>query len=195
MAVSHEREATAAETGTGTRGSAGAPKIPTRLVVPPEIEKTYTAIHLTWKEPAAARKRSGCAARRLRARPGPDWKFIPTFSAGVHDGCRGNQRALNGVEPTNPAARITVVEKGNEIFGGMDLHEFSGRPSLPASPLHAAARRRVRRASRVDVVKQAPTPASPGGRGKFKVVIAGRRTWGSRRFFNRLLGRRRSLVQ
>ncbi len=48
MAVSHERtEEPAATTGAG-RQAEGA--MPTRLEVPPEVEKAYSGIRLRWKD-------------------------------------------------------------------------------------------------------------------------------------------------
>ena len=129
MAVSHEREA-AAETGAGTEAGAGAPKIPTRLVVPPEIEKTYTAIRLTWKESGSGKEGAldvplGGSARVPNSQLEVHCDvFLPAFTMAAEE------ITSNGVEPTNPAARITVVEKGNEIFGGWiftnfpDVHPF-----------------------------------------------------------------------
>lgn len=135
MAVSHEREApeTGTGTATGTEGSVGnpgAPKIPTRLVVPPEIEKTYAAIRLTWKDSGSGKEGAVDVPLGGSARlPGSDLEigcdvFLPNFTMAA------DQITSNGVEPTNPASRITVVEKGNEIFSGWiftnfpDVHPF-----------------------------------------------------------------------
>ena len=136
MAVSHEREAPAAggvESGAGTETAAnppGAPKVPTRLVVPPEVEKTYSAIRLTGKDSKSGKEGAldiplGGVARV----PDSDLEvrsdvFLPAFTM------TANEITSNGVELTNPAARITVAEKGNEVFGGWiftnfpDVHPF-----------------------------------------------------------------------
>ena len=51
--------------------------------------------------------------------------FLPAFSMG------GGVLTSDGVEPQNPAARITVFERGEEIFGGWiftrfpDVHPFT----------------------------------------------------------------------
>ncbi len=51
--------------------------------------------------------------------------FLPAFSMA------GGVVTSDGVEAQNPAARITVVEKGQEIFGGWiftrfpDVHPFT----------------------------------------------------------------------
>ena len=129
MAVSHEQEA-ATETGTGTEGAAGAPKVPTRLVVPPEIEKTYSAIRLSWKDSGSGKEGALDVPLGGSATvPGSELEvhsdvFLPAFTMAA------DEITSNGVEPTNPAARITVAEKGKEIFGGWiftncpDVHPF-----------------------------------------------------------------------
>jgi hypothetical protein len=131
MAVSHEREAP--ETGTATEGgagSAGAPKVPTRLVVPPEVAKTYSGVRVSWKNSGNGKEGTldvplGGSAHL------PDSEmevrcdaFLPAFTMAA------DEITSNGVEPTNPAARVSVVEKGNEIFSGWiftnfpDVHPF-----------------------------------------------------------------------
>ena len=51
--------------------------------------------------------------------------FLPAFTMG------GGAITSDGVEPQNPAARITVFDKGKEIFGGWiftrfpDVHPFT----------------------------------------------------------------------
>lgn len=139
MAVSHEREPAAggspAETGDGApadagAGAAGAPKVPTRLVVPPEVAKTYSAIRLTWKDSGAAREGTLDVPLGGSARiPDSDLEvradvFLPAFTMAAEE------ITSNGLELSNPAARITVLEKGKEIFGGWiftsfpDVHPF-----------------------------------------------------------------------
>jgi hypothetical protein len=131
MAVSHEREAP--QTGAAAEGGAAgaeAPKVPTRLVVPPEIAKTYSAIRVAWKDSGSGKEGAldvplGGSARvpssELEVRCDV---FLPAFTMAAEE------ITSNGLEPTNPAARITVAEKGNEIFGGWiftnfpDVHPF-----------------------------------------------------------------------
>jgi hypothetical protein len=131
MAVSHEREAQETSTTTeGGTGTAGAPKVPTRLVVPPEVAKTYAAIRLTWKDSSSGKEGSVDVPLGGSARV-PDSEmevrcdvFLPAFTMAA------DEITSNGVEATNPAARITVVEKGSEIFSGWiftnfpDVHPF-----------------------------------------------------------------------
>ncbi len=131
MAVSHESEAP--QTGAGTEagaGAPGAPKVPTRLVVPPEIAKTYSAIRLTWKDSGSGKEGAVDVPLGGSARV-PDSEmevrsdvFLPAFTMAA------DEITSQGVEPNNPAARITVVEKGSEIFSGWiftnfpDVHPF-----------------------------------------------------------------------
>ncbi len=125
MAISHEPEA-AAEAGTG----GAAPKVPTRLVVPPEVEKTYSAVRLTWKDSGNGKEGTVDVPLGGSARI-PDSElevrcdvFLPAFTMAA------DQITSNGVEPSNPAARVSVAEKGKEIFGGWiftnfpDVHPF-----------------------------------------------------------------------
>jgi hypothetical protein len=126
MAISHD-PTTAAE-GSGT--AAGAPKAPARLVVPHEVEKAYSAIRLNWKDSTSSREGTldvplGGSARipdsEIEVRAGT---FLPAFTMS------GDQITSSGIEATNPAALISVSEKGNEIFGGWlftnfpDAHPF-----------------------------------------------------------------------
>jgi len=118
MAVSHEREAP--ETGTTTEG---APKVSTRLVVPPEVAKTYSAIRLTWKESGGKEGAVDVPLGGSARVPDSEMEvrsdvFLPAFTMA------SDEITSNGIEPTNPAARITVVEKGNEIFSGWIFTNF-----------------------------------------------------------------------
>jgi hypothetical protein len=125
MAVSHER----AENTELAGGEAGA--VPTRLEVPPEVEAAYSGVKLRWKD--ASNGEEGVIDVPLGGgTPLPDPSlvvradvFLPAFSMG------GGVLTSDGVEPQNPAARITVFEKGREIFGGWiftrfpDVHPFA----------------------------------------------------------------------
>jgi hypothetical protein len=117
--------------GTETGPSApGLPKVPTRLVVPPEIAKTYSAIRVTWKDSAGGKEGAldiplGGSARvpnsELEVRADV---FLPAFTM------TADEITSNGVELTNPAARLTVVEKDKQVFSGWiftnfpDVHPF-----------------------------------------------------------------------
>jgi hypothetical protein len=125
MAISHEREG-AAEAA----GAEESPKVPNSLIVPPEVEKTYSAIRLAWKNSQTGKEGAvdvplGRSARipdsRMDVRADA---FLPAFTMA------GDAITSQGVEPTNPAARITVSDDGKEIFGGWifsnypDVHPF-----------------------------------------------------------------------
>jgi hypothetical protein len=124
MAVSHE--STAADSAGGEAGA-----VPTRLEVPPEVEAAYSGIRLRWKDSSDGKE--GVIDVPLGGgTPLPDPSlvvradvFLPAFSMG------GGVLTSDGVEPQNPAARITVFERGKEIFGGWiftrfpDVHPFT----------------------------------------------------------------------
>ena len=127
MAVSHERAGeTASAQAAGAEGA-----MPTRLVVPPEVEKAYSGIRLRWKDKTSGKE--GVIEVPLGGgTPLPDPSlvvrgdvFLPAFSMG------GGAITSDGIEPQNPAARITVFEKGQEVFGGWiftrfpDVHPFA----------------------------------------------------------------------
>jgi len=124
MAVSHER-AQAEPAGGAAEG------VPTRLEVPPAVQQAYSGIRLRWKDSTDGKE--GVIEVPLGSEtPLPDPSlvvradvFLPAFSRG------GGVLTSDGVEPQNPAARITVFEKGKEIFGGWiftrfpDVHPFT----------------------------------------------------------------------
>lgn len=142
MAPSHEREAPpgggseggaemGSASGTETGPSApGLPKVPARLVVPPEVATTYSAIRVTWKDSAGGKEGTldiplGGSGRV----PNSELEvhadvFLPAFTM------TADEITSNGVELTNPAARLTVVEKDKQVFGGWiftnfpDVHPF-----------------------------------------------------------------------
>jgi hypothetical protein len=124
MAVSHERASTEEPGGESN-------PVPTRLEVPPEVQNAYSGIRLRWKD--ASNGQEGVIEVPLgEGAPLPDPSvvvradvFLPAFSMG------GGVLTSDGVEPQNPAARITVFEGGREIFGGWiftrfpDVHPFT----------------------------------------------------------------------
>jgi hypothetical protein len=138
MAISHEAEEQAggAVAQGGAPGEAGAggeaaPKAPSRLEVPPEVEQAWSGIRLRWKDLGSGQE--GTVDVPLGgAKPLPDPTivvrgdvFLPAFTMS------GDAITSQGTEPQNPAARITVFEKGKEIFGGWmftrfpDVHPFT----------------------------------------------------------------------
>ena len=123
MAVSHEQEQVAG-------ASESAPAIPSRLEVPPEVEKAYSGIRLAWKDSRGGKEGSievplGGGTRlpdsdlEIRAEV-----FLPAFTM--------SREAItsSGTEEANPAARIAVVEKDKQLFSGWiftrfpDVHPF-----------------------------------------------------------------------
>jgi hypothetical protein len=138
LAISHEPEEQAAANphgGGSPSGEAaapeGAPAAPTRLEVPPEVQQAWSGIRLRWKDVQS--NAEGTVDVPLGgAVPLPDPQivvrgdvFLPAFTMSA--GAITSQ----GVEPQNPAARITVFEQGKEIFGGWiftrfpDVHPFT----------------------------------------------------------------------
>jgi hypothetical protein len=143
MAISHERaiDATAAAgqmqgqgqpQGQGAGPGAGpGSDVPTRLEVPPEVQHAYTGIKVAWKDKSDGKE--GVLEIPLGGgKPLPDPSFVvradvylPAFTMG------GGAITSEGVAEQNPAARITVFEKGKEIFGGWiftrfpDVHPFT----------------------------------------------------------------------
>jgi hypothetical protein len=128
MAVSHE-PSVAGESGGREEGDAGA--VPTRLEVPPEVQSAYSGLRLRWKDKQNGKE--GVVDVPLGGGvPLPDPTlvvrgdvYLPAFTMG------GGAITSDGVEEQNPAARITVFEKGNPIFGGWiftrfpDVHPFT----------------------------------------------------------------------
>jgi hypothetical protein len=133
MAVSHDPVGTARQAPAGGEEDAGAAPgaVPTRLEVPPEVAAAYSGIKLTWKDKASG-KQGTIDVPLGGGTPLPDPSlvvradvFLPAFTMG------GGAITSDGIEPQNPAARITVFEKGKEIFGGWiftrfpDVHPFT----------------------------------------------------------------------
>ncbi|HEY1250005.1 MAG TPA: hypothetical protein VGH97_02375 [Thermoanaerobaculia bacterium] len=143
MAVSHERADDAAappQTGSdagapGAAGGAGAGgpggNVPTQLVIPPEVAQAWSGIRLGWKDKQSG-KEGAVDVPLGEASPLPDPSlvvradaFLPAFTMG------GGAITSEGVEAQNPAARITVFEKGKEVFAGWiftrfpDVHPFT----------------------------------------------------------------------
>jgi hypothetical protein len=127
MAVSHDR----AEDAAAPSQTPGADGVPTRLEVPPEVAKAWSGIRLGWKDKTSG-KEGTLDVPLGEAAPLPDPSlvvradvFLPAFTMG------GGAITSEGVEAQNPAARVTVFEKGKEIFAGWifarfpDVHPFT----------------------------------------------------------------------
>lgn len=131
MAISHEQVAAGPQAQPGGGGDVDPGSVPTRLEVPPEVAKAYSGIRLRWKD--SSNGKDGVLEVPLgETVPLPDPAivvradaFLPAFTMG------GGAITSDGVAPQNPAARITVVEKGQEIFAGWlfmrfpDVHPFT----------------------------------------------------------------------
>ena len=129
MVASHEPSEASDGAGGKEDGDAGA--VPTRLEVPPEVQAAYSGVRLRWKDKQSGKE--GVVEVPLGGGvPLPDPTlvvrgdvYLPSFSMG------GGAITSDGVEEQNPAARITVFEKGIPIFGGWiftrfpDVHPFS----------------------------------------------------------------------
>ena len=117
MAASHDR-------ATAEGGKELGDTVPTKLVVPPEVTAAYSAIRLTWKDSETGKEGTvevpiGGSAPL----PGSDLEiradvFLPSFSMSAEE------ITSTGTGQENPAARIAVVEKGNEIFAGWIFTRF-----------------------------------------------------------------------
>ena len=117
MAVSHDR-------ATAGGGKELGETVPTRLVVPPEVTAAYSAIKLGWKDSETGKAGTvEVPIGGLAPLPGSDLEiradvFLPSFSMSAEE------ITSTGTGEENPAARITIREKGNEIFAGWIFTRF-----------------------------------------------------------------------
>jgi len=122
MAISHERMTDA--TAPGQQPAGPAPDVPNRLEVPPEVQQAYTGVRLSWKDKSNGQ--TGVVEVPLGGgTPLPDPTYVvradvylPSFTMG------GGAITSQGIEEQNPAARITVSQKGKEIFAGWIFNRF-----------------------------------------------------------------------
>ena len=126
MAPSHER--TLPQAGTA-EDQPGRQQVPSRLEVPPEVGKTYQGIRLTWKEKDGREGTLDVPLGATAKIPGTDLEvgsdvYLPAFTMA------GDAITSTGTAEENPAARVTVSEKGRELFAGWifkrfpDVHPF-----------------------------------------------------------------------
>ncbi|HYX21897.1 MAG TPA: hypothetical protein VFA98_13710, partial [Thermoanaerobaculia bacterium] len=116
MAISHERMTDG--TAPGQPAAGPAPDVPNRLEVPPEVQQAYTGVRLSWKDKSSGE--TGVIEVPLGGgTPLPDPTYVvradvylPSFTMG------GGAITSQGIEEQNPAARITVFQKGKEVFAG-----------------------------------------------------------------------------
>jgi hypothetical protein len=129
MVVSHERAI--APSAGASDGEASGAGVPAELAIPPDVAHAYTGVRILWKDKADG-KEGTIEVPLGGGTPLPDPSlvvnadaFLPAFTMG------GGSITSEGVEPTNPAARIAVFEKGQQIFGGWiftkfpDVHPFT----------------------------------------------------------------------
>ena len=131
MAISHDR-AEDSPAPAQTPGGAGAEgSVPTRLEIPPEVAEAWSGIRVGWKDKVSG-KEGTLDVPLGEGVPLPDPSlvvradaFLPAFTMG------GGAITSEGVEAQNPAARISVFDKGQEIFAGWiftrfpDVHPFT----------------------------------------------------------------------
>ncbi|HEY7862721.1 MAG TPA: hypothetical protein VIE39_03625 [Thermoanaerobaculia bacterium] len=104
--------------------------VPTRLDIPAEVQQAFSGIRLAWTEQGG---KGGVLEVPLGATatiPGSNLDvradaYLPAFAMDA------DRITSQGIEEGNPAARIAVLENGNEIFGGWifqnfpDVHPFT----------------------------------------------------------------------
>jgi hypothetical protein len=106
------------------------PPVPVRLEVPPEVVKAFSGLRLKWKDNSMGREGTlEVPMGKAVPIPGGDLSvradaYLPAFTM------TAEVITSKGAEEGNPAARITVLEKGKEIFAGWifsrfpDVHPF-----------------------------------------------------------------------
>ena len=124
MAPSHERTP-----GETPEDQSGRVQVPARLEVPPEVEKTYSAIRLQWKEAGGKEGILEVPLGGSAKIPGTELEvtsdvYLPAFSMAA------DKITSTGTAEENPAARVAVSENGKELFSGWifkrfpDVHPF-----------------------------------------------------------------------
>jgi hypothetical protein len=125
MAISHQRSESSA-----SGGGQNAPTVPSKLEIPPDVLQVYSGVRLKWNDKSS--NKEGTLEVPLGqnvALPGSDLAvradaFLPAFTMSA------DVITSTGTEEANPAARIAVLEKGQEIFAGWiftrfpDVHPF-----------------------------------------------------------------------
>jgi hypothetical protein len=131
MAISHQRADEAPRQEGAGPGSGKGSDVPTRLEVPPQVSQAFSGIKIAWKDKSNG-KQGVIEVPLGSGTPLPDPSlvvradvYLPAFTMG------GGAITSDGVEEQNPAARITVFDKGKEIFAGWiftrfpDVHPFT----------------------------------------------------------------------
>jgi uncharacterized protein DUF2155 len=133
MATSHAPVATPAiQPSGGADGSTTSSnvQVPTRLEVPADVVKVYSGLRLKWRDSSIGQEGMlEVPMGKAVPIPGGDLSvradaYLPAFTM------TAEVITSTGVEEQNPAARITVLEKGKEVFSGWvfkrfpDVHPF-----------------------------------------------------------------------
>jgi hypothetical protein len=138
MAISHERgEVPPPAAGQNALASPAqdqnmtlAQPVPTLLEVPPEVAKAFSGVQLAWRDKSNGQEGVldvplGDAAKL----PGSNIEvradvYLPAFNM------TAQTITSTGTQEENPAARVTVAEKGSQLFAGWlflrfpDIHPF-----------------------------------------------------------------------
>lgn len=112
----------------GGRGSA--PAVPSRLVIPPEVQQAFSGVRLAWSEREGKKGTLEVGLGSTATIPGSNLDvradaYLPAFAMDA------DVITSQGIAEGNPAARIAVLENGREIFSGWifqnfpDVHPFT----------------------------------------------------------------------
>jgi hypothetical protein len=124
MAISHSREETAGPAHSQT------PSVPSKLEVPPAVIQAFSGLRLKWKDSSNGQEGTiEVPLGKTASIPGSDLSvrgdaYLPAFAMSAE------AITSTGIEEDNPAARIAVLQKGQEIFAGWiftrfpDVHPF-----------------------------------------------------------------------
>lgn len=138
MAISHEREEVpppaagqnALASPAQDQNMTLAQPVPTLLEVPPEVAQAFSGVQLAWRDKSNGQEGVldvplGDAAKL----PGSNIEvhadvYLPAFTM------TAQTITSTGTQEENPAARVTVAEKGSQLFAGWlflrfpDIHPF-----------------------------------------------------------------------
>jgi hypothetical protein len=129
MVPSHNPVAEPAMGGGGGAGGS-APAVPSRLVIPPEVQQAFSGVRLAWSEREGKKGTLEVGLGSTATIPGSNLDvradaYLPAFAMDA------DVITSQGIEEGNPAARIAVLENGREIFSGWifqnfpDVHPFT----------------------------------------------------------------------
>ncbi|HEY7574110.1 MAG TPA: hypothetical protein VIB08_03045 [Thermoanaerobaculia bacterium] len=104
-------------------GGGSAPAVPSRLVIPPEVQQAFSGVRLAWSEREGKKGTIEVALGSTATIPGSNLDvradaYLPAFAMDA------DVITSQGIEEGNPAARIAVLENGREIFSGWIFQNF-----------------------------------------------------------------------